>query len=207
MESICVWGDSIAYGSSDTEHGGWVALLRKYLEQNSTSDDLNVYNLGIPGDTTEGLVKRFESEAEVRNPDFCIFAIGINDSSSGDDFNTTRISREKFEQNLRLLIQNAKKISSTTVFVGLTRVDESLTQPFVDSERGTSYSNKSIQQFDFGIEVMCGEYKIPFIKMLGVLDAKHDLDDGLHPSAGGHQKMYNAIRDFLISQNIIEVKK
>lgn len=86
IKSFLVFGDSIAYGALDAQ-GGWVARLRAYIDS-LTLDDPNSYfrlfNLSIGGDSIEGLLKRFEYEAEQRLSEEAnttiIFAIGINDA-------------------------------------------------------------------------------------------------------------------------------
>lgn len=96
--SICVFGDSIVWGAWDKEMGGWVNRLRLSLEKKGF--DGEVYNLGISGDTSDGLIKRFEAEAEVRDADVAIISIGVNDSATDDSGNLV-ISPQQFEQNLR----------------------------------------------------------------------------------------------------------
>ena len=78
--NICIWGDSIAYGAWDSA-GGWADRLRVYLhgrEIDSRFEDYYwVYNLGIPGETSSDLAKRFEAELLPRTPHVALFAIGI----------------------------------------------------------------------------------------------------------------------------------
>jgi lysophospholipase L1-like esterase len=57
IETICVFGDSITWGAYDPERGGWVNRLRNDLEKK----EIESYNLGISGDTTADLLKRFNS--------------------------------------------------------------------------------------------------------------------------------------------------
>lgn len=59
MAHYIVFGDSITYGEGDL-HGGWVQYLREEL-----INDI-VYNLGIDGETTTGLVNRLEKEIKPR---------------------------------------------------------------------------------------------------------------------------------------------
>ena len=75
MQTICVFGDSIAWGASDSEKGGWVERLKIYMGEHRSG---NVYNLGVSGDTTNDLLERFEQEAKARESDVIIFAVGTN---------------------------------------------------------------------------------------------------------------------------------
>ncbi len=68
MAGILVFGDSISYGAWDIE-GGWVSRLRKFLDKKNLSEenfDCKVYNLGISGDNSSGVLNRFEFETRQR---------------------------------------------------------------------------------------------------------------------------------------------
>ncbi len=68
MSQILIFGDSNTYGAWDPD-GGWVARLRKFAdEKNMEGKDyfVLVYNLGIDGDDTSGVLKRIESETVAR---------------------------------------------------------------------------------------------------------------------------------------------
>ncbi len=74
MPNVICFGDSITRGENDHISGGWADRLkseaiRKFL--NSGDDEICVFNLGIGGETSKGLVGRFESELKPR--------IGIGD--------------------------------------------------------------------------------------------------------------------------------
>jgi lysophospholipase L1-like esterase len=141
MQIFC-FGDSITYGFWDRE-GGWVERLRKHLEQKalekSSPDNLNtesyvtVYNLGIPGDMSTGLIERVRGEFEARyNQDqesIFIFAIGINDTHYNSQADGYGVSLEEYKQNLKQLLQFAQCYSKKVVFIGLTPVDEKRANP------------------------------------------------------------------------------
>lgn len=185
--TICIFGDSIAWGAWDCENGGWADLLKKYL----MAESVITYNLGISDDTTEKLLQRFDAEVEARNPDIIIFAIGINDSM--DVFGKKPISLVKFADNLSSLTDKASQITNKIVFVGLTNVDEAKTIPYADTD--ASFDNQSIGEYDEAIRSFCEENDLIFIDALGLLINDDDLCDGLHPSLTGHQKMFETIKD------------
>jgi lysophospholipase L1-like esterase len=185
--TICIFGDSITWGAWDCENGGWADLLKKYL----LSESVITYNLGISDDTTEQLLKRFDTEVEARNPDIIIFAIGINDSM--DIFGKKPISLVKFADNLAALTDKALQITNKIVFIGLTSVDETKTIPYADTD--ASFDNQSIGEYDEAIRSFCEENDLIFIDALGLLINDDDLCDGLHPSSTGHQKMFETIKD------------
>jgi len=67
MANFFIFGDSISYGASDRS-GGWVVKFREYIEDknefNKTYNEL--FNLGISGDTSLDIIKRFENEIKCR---------------------------------------------------------------------------------------------------------------------------------------------
>ncbi|MFP4616852.1 MAG: SGNH/GDSL hydrolase family protein [Candidatus Paceibacterota bacterium] len=188
--TICIFGDSITWGAYDPEQGGWATRLRNYFELQD--EGIDVYNLGICGNTTDDLLERIEAEAISREPDLIIFAIGINDTQFIHSKNNTRVTFTEFQQNLTELLTIAKKFTNNIVFVGLTRVDESKTTP-IPWNTDKSYTNVNIERLDSAIEGFFEENKLKFIPVKDLLN-NDDFIDGLHPKTQGHIKMFERIR-------------
>lgn len=188
--NILVFGDSIVYGAWDKEKSGWVNRLRQKLES-KTNNYYNVYNLGIPGNTTSDLKERFEFEYKNRSikdaNNIIIFLIGINDTYIVNKKNN--ISLNEFKNNIIDLINKAKKHTENILFIGLSKVDESLVCP-VSWDKNISYVNKEITKFDKELEIICKQNKVSYMNIYNLIDIK-DLQDGLHPNDKGHQKIYN----------------
>lgn len=188
--NLCIFGDSITYGSYDPTNGGWVTLLRNYLEKNY--DDINTYGLGICGNTTEDLLKRFENEARARETDVVILAIGINDAQYIYSKSENRVSDVDFQNHIKKLFEIAKKITSKIIFVGLTSVDETKTTP-IPWNTDKVYKNERINLFDKFIENFCTENNLLFVQTSNLLN-KDELFDGLHPNTQGHMKIFEKIK-------------
>jgi len=94
-KKICVFGDSITWGAGDREKGGWAARLKNYFGRISDFN-VKITNLGISGDNTDDLLKRFKTEAVAREPNIIIFAIGTNDSQYIDSKDNPRVNLENF---------------------------------------------------------------------------------------------------------------
>ena len=199
-KKLCVFGDSIAWGSGDPVNGGWVAQLRHYLETNNY--DLRVYNQGISGEDTDRLLVRFGLENEVRNSEIIILAIGINDSQYIGTKDNPRVSLEKFQSNLNELISQANKTTKTIVFVEITNVDESLLTPVPWSDEKLFFDNDTIGKHNNVIKSVCNEHDLPFINLLNLLDTD-DLEDGLHPNTNGHKKIFLKVKGFLTANKIV----
>ncbi|MBS3175346.1 hypothetical protein J4440_05675 [Candidatus Woesearchaeota archaeon] len=192
-QTICIFGDSIVWGSWDPEEGGWVSRLRSYLE---TSDyEIRVYNCGVSGDNTDNLLQRFDVEATAREPSIVIFAIGINDSQYANSKNNSRVPIERFQYNLQKLINKAKKFTQKIIFLSLTKVDESKTMP-VPWDTTKYYDEENVKKYNSKIKDICNKNNLPFIDIFDLLD-NSDLEDGLHPNQEGHKKIFLKIKDFL----------
>jgi len=215
MTKICIFGNSITYGACDIEFGGWVQRLRKFLDEKAKQNPqlyFDVYNLGVSGDTTEDLLKRFEIEAKARLAELdegedaiIIFAIGINDSQYIHDKASLRVPEREFRENIKKLINLAKKFTSKLIFVGLTPVDETKTTP-IPWNTNKSYKNEHIQKYNQIIKLICKDNKIWFIEIFEKWiksDFKKLLEDGLHPNSLGHKNIFENVKEFLIKNKVI----
>ncbi|MFA5828159.1 MAG: SGNH/GDSL hydrolase family protein [Candidatus Shapirobacteria bacterium] len=175
-KTYCIFGDSVAQAAY--VNAGWVELLRRYLENKYFDSFVNVFNLGIGGNTTDDVLKRFEGEASVRNPDSIIFAIGINDTK---DYNP-----ELFVVNLIKLVDTASRFTKDINFVGLVLGDWRGDEPF---------SCDSTAEYNKLIEKITQQKGGRFISLQEKLLAE-DFADGLHPNKQGHKKMFEVIREY-----------
>ena len=208
---ILVFGDSIAYGNEDKK-GGWVERLKNFFIEKKFSDPnfyYSVYNLGVSGDTTEELLKRFEFETKQRlwidDEIIIIFDIGINDSQLINKERRLKVSPQKFEENLQELIFIARKFSSKIIFIGLTPVDDSKVDPLPWFPE-VSYKNEYIKNFNEIIKLVCDKNNIYFVGILNEFldrDYKRLLEDGAHPNSEGHKNIFKTVKDFLIKNKIV----
>lgn len=187
--AICIFGDSITWGASDSEKGGWVERTKVYFGEKY---DIDVYNLGVSGDATEDLLVRIESESKVREPNIIVFAVGVNDAQFIHSTNSNRISENDFRNNIGKLYEIAKKFVPKIIFVGLSPVDESKTKP-IPWNTDKTYTNERIKKFDQIIEDFCSKKNLKFIPINDLLN-NDDLIDGLHPNIQGHIKMFGRIK-------------
>src|SRR3989344_4325963 len=184
-EKILIFVDSITWGADDSEGLGWANRYRKHLE--SQEIDTAVYNLGIRGDTTTGLLKRFEVEANARNStNFCIvFAIGINDSRFVNNLETPETPLGLFKSNIERLIKLAEAFTKNIVFIGLTNITpEKITLPRVD--KNYLYTNDNIQIYNQAVQEIASRHEYKFINLQNLLRPEYFYEDGLHPNSQGH---------------------
>mgnify|MGYP001572510727 FL=1 len=193
MKSICVFGDSTAWGAWDMEKGGWVNRLWLYSAE-KTDGHLGFHNLSISGGTTETILERFELEAKVRGADGLIFQSGGNDSCLIGKDGPNKIPLDQFRKNLKEIIKKAKSITPNIIFIGFKNVDEAKTMPV--SWEDIYYINAEIKKYNEATETICRENNVPYLDIFGLLD-NEDIEDGVHPNSIGHEKIFAKVKDFL----------
>lgn len=199
MNTICVFGDSTAWGAWDTEKGGWVNRLWLFLSRKR--EDV-VYNLSIDGGTTKTILKRFELETKIRGADVLIFQSGGNDAAYEREEDNFLVPFDKFKENIEEIIKRAKKITDKIVFIGFKNVDETRTKPVL--WRDIYYKNENIKRYNDAMKDICVKNKVLFLSIFGLL-SNGDLDDGLHPNVDGHKKIFEAVQKFLTEKKIIKI--
>jgi len=209
MAKFFIFGDSLPYGKWDTELNGWASRLRRMLDEKVMNGNgyYETYNFGVPGDYSEGVLKRFESDLRPRFRDgediVIIFQLGINDTQFQSQTGKLRTSKEDFKKNLQELIGIAQKYTSKIVFLGLTPINEAqtLTVPWYHDNY---YQNKWIMEYNEIIGQVCNEKGAHFLEVFDKLNQKRYFDnlvDGLHPNSKGHEWMFRIVRDFLRDKN------
>ena len=195
---ICVFGASITFGFKDYEAGGWCDMLKRWL----MPEDISVFNLGICGDDSFDLLKRFDTECESRKPDCIILSVTGNDTQFLINKNHCRVLVKDTQNNFIKLIEQSKKYTENIIIVGLTKVDEKEINSIFIPNKNKYYKNVYIEKYDKLIQEIAETYNVKFINNLKLLN-DYDLEDGLHPNAQGHKKMFERIKDFLIENKII----
>lgn len=204
--TFCIFGDSTAWGAWDLEKGGWVNRLWLHI---ANKDDYNpLYNLSISGGTTETILGRFENEANIRfkaeedgnNTNVLIFQTGGNDSAYNPKDDKNLVTLEKFTSNIQKIIRRSRKITPHIIFIGFKNCDETRTTPV--SWVNLHYTNDSIQKYNDAMKKACEAESVAYIDIFGILEPT-DLEDGLHPNASGHEKLFRKILDSLGSLKYI----
>lgn len=199
IESICIFGDSTAWGAWDMEKGGWVNRLWLYAAGRSEENYVEIYNQSISGGTTDTILARFESEAKIRNADAIIFQTGGNDASYEHASDNFMVAPDKFRSNLEEIIKRSKKITKNIIFMDLKNCDESKTTPVPWAD--IYYANENIMKYSEIMREVCKKNNVSFLD-IALIDDK-DFDDGLHPNAAGHEKIFIQVRNYLIKNKWI----
>ena len=202
---IYCFGDSITYGEWD-EQGGWVQRIRSFADQAYIANrgaKTRVFNLGIPGDTSEDLLLRIEGEMAARfDPEvetLIIFDIGMNDSHYMVAEKKYFCEPHVFEVNIGRLVGIARKYTKKIAFVGLNPVDQRKVDP-LPWNAGKAYHSDRVKLLNAVVEKVAGEENLFFAdiwKSWVQIDFRALLFDGLHPNASGHRRIAERISPFL----------
>lgn len=184
------FGDSITYGEYDGVFGGWVDILKRYALQkyNEGSKELILYNLGIGGETTEGLVKRISHEMEARNSaegNIVFIGYGANDMAVKNG--TQTVEPERFKANIITAVQKAKSYAEAIYLISILPVSANIDGITVAS--GKRRSTAQILRYNRILQEIAGEYNLNYLDFYSGFVADKELllsRDGVHPNEKGY---------------------
>lgn len=184
------FGDSITYGEYDGVFGGWVDILKRYALQkyNEGSNELILFNLGIGGETTEGLVKRIPYEMAARNSaegNIVFMGYGANDLATKEGVQI--VNPEKFKTNILTAIQEAKRYSNDIYLVSILPFSKNVDGVVVAS--GKLRTNDKVLIYNQILKDLAAENSLHYIDFYSAfLEDKEILlsKDGVHPNEKGY---------------------
>lgn len=211
--NILVFGASTTYGAWDPE-GGWVARLRKFLDEDNIKNRLNdyqinlIYNLGISDETSQNILDRLDTDCKPRlwkdALNVFIFEVGKNDALFNNNTQTIETPIKKFEENLKSLIKKARQYCQKIIFVGSFPVDKRVDP--MPWNKSCSYKNEDIKKYNQSVKKICQEEEIPFIDIyqnFADQDFSIYLQDGIHPNSAGHQIIFEKVKSFFLISGIL----
>jgi lysophospholipase L1-like esterase len=206
MGKIIVFGDSIAYGKWDHQ-GGWVNRLRQYIDKQyniGKGGNVQVYNLGIPGEVAPRLAERFSEELSYRIEkdahNLVLIAVGVNDSCPNNWMTQQQTPPEEFSRAITQMVESARTQQCRVCAIGLTPVDPA-------KSKGLAFSNEEVQKYDHYLQETCDAIKTDKIEMYNNLINTRYADtlvDSVHPSSDGHEALYHLVLNFLQSKQLLQ---
>ena len=194
MRHALIFGDSIAMGHNAPNMEGWAHHLKKFWEERDPA--VTVINVARDGAKTTDVLSHLESDCEKYRPDEVVLAIGLNDSAYSFAGHQSSIPREKFEQNIEQILTIVEKHAKKIIIIGIGRVNE-VHSTFSDENNVVyQYQNIVIQKFNDSLSGIAATRKAVFVPIFDLL-SDDELDDGTHPTAKGHQKLFEAIKKVL----------
>jgi lysophospholipase L1-like esterase len=202
-KKICVFGDSLVSSEHYKEYDNWVAILLKYVSK--LNKDNLVYNQGISGETTTGLIKRIDVELKARSPNIIIIHIGSNDANLIKGKMQT--SEKEFVSNYKNILLISKIHSRNIIVTGLTPCDESKTRPTI-WDKNEFILNKNIKEYNDIIKIICKKENVLFLDIFDDFKNQKNYaqslvkEDGIHLNKKGNEFFANKLIEFGKSKKI-----
>lgn len=188
------FGDSITYGEYDGVFGGWVDILKRYALQKfheGNGDELILFNLGIGGETTEGLLKRIPHELKARNSadgNIVFLSYGANDLAVKDGQQI--VNPEQFRNNIKEAVTHARQFSNEIYLVSILPFSQKIDGVAVSS--GKKRINEDVVVYNQILKDIAAEDSLIYIDFYSAfLEDKEILlsADGVHPNEKGYGMM------------------
>lgn len=196
------FGDSITYGEYDGVFGGWVDILKRYALQKfheGNGDELIIFNLGIGGETTEGLLKRMPVELEARNSadgNLVFISYGANDLAVKEGVQI--VDPEKFKSNIIKAVQHAKQFSKDIYLISILPVSQKIDGVVVST--GKMRTNEEVVVYNQVLKDIAAGESLGYIDFYSAfLEDKEILlsGDGVHPNEKGYGMMAEVARPII----------
>jgi lysophospholipase L1-like esterase len=196
-DRIFCLGDSITLGCNDSLGLGWPGRLGRDLRHNGRS--LAMYNLGINGDTSLDIARRWRNEVDARSRDaagLILFAFGFNDASRPAN-GELQVELEASIGAARQLLQEAKAVSEV-LWIGPTPLDESVNPLQTEFDTWTMY-NAEIACYDSAYTQLAEEIGIDYLRLFPAFVnsprylAALNAGDKVHPGDDGYAMIAEAI--------------
>lgn len=187
------FGDSITYGEYDGVFGGWVDILKRYALQkyNEGSNELILFNLGIGGETTEGLLNRMSHEMKARNSadgNIVFLGYGANDLAIKDG--NQLVNPEQFKTNIEIAVQNAKQYSKDIYLISILPISEKIDGKI--SPTGKLRTNQEVLIYNQILRNIATENSLHYIDFHSAFFKDKEIllsKDGVHPNEKGYGMM------------------
>lgn len=189
--NVLIIGDSLVYGLGDDEKGGWANRLRLSLEKRNDYY-YDVYNLGIPDDSSLDILTRFDREIENRYYQgelMVIYQFGANDSSQ------TKTDYKTFSARVKTIIQMTKKYTNKIAFINIPKAIEI----DVEGRLGiiAEVRNDKINEYNLYLKEACLDEKVEYININKIIHLEDLSEDGVHPNSKGYEKISNIVYEYI----------
>ncbi len=174
LRQMNVKADVVFFGDSLIYYGNFSSVF----------PDKVVCNLGLRGDTIQGLINRIE-QIELLCPAAIYLMIGINDVAISD-LNQFRINYKELLQQLKVRVPNSELIVYNML-------------PVNNYQFLISCDNTQISLYNIEIEKAAKQLKIQFVDLFSIYQKDGFLPsevttDGIHLKSEGYKKWYELIK-------------
>jgi len=181
MKLVCI-GDSLTFGYGIKRSEAWTRLIAEL-------HGLEVLNKGVNGDTSGGMLSRFQYDVVLEKPDMVMIMGGVNDLIMGAPVgvvqaNITAMAHQARGRMIRPIIGIPTPVNPRMARQFWSDVTdfEAVAQMQVSLREGLMKFCK-----DFGVH--CIDFYLPFQKAVAERGEHALYIDGLHPTAEGNRIM------------------
>ena len=185
---ICFIGDSFVSGAFDDECLGWVGRISASARRRK--HDVSPYNLGVRGETSVQIARRWRAEAEMRQSaqqeGRLVFEFGVNDA---------REVNGKRQMEAAQTLAAAREILSAAVAWKPTLM-------IGPPPGGDSARNLRVKELSEAMARLSGELRLPYFDSFTPLAASSTFIastkaiDGTHPNAAGYAEWARLIDEW-----------
>lgn len=209
-QKIILLGDSITQAGGN--YGGYVWLMRRYLNTLYPQSKIELIQAGISGQTSVDLRQRFRQDVLEQNPDLVTINIGVNDiiqsfkNAPNESENTANI--ERYRQNLTAMVKAAQAQNIAVMLLSPTIIGEDLNgrenirlREYIAVMRAVAAQNRCrFLDLNLPFRDVILTYQRYGGKAQNILTR-----DGIHPNLAGHQILaYTILRSWGIPEEQIQ---
>ena len=185
-------GDSFVAGAGDPEGRGWVG--RVVAAAFGGGMPLTPYNLGVNGQTSADVSRRWQAEVLQRLPadvdGRVVFSFGTNDTKLEDG--RLRVQPDASVANLEHVLDRAHELDLAAFVVG----------PAPATDAGDR--ERRIEQLSSRFAAVASLRGVPYVEVYGAIaasavwGAEAEAGDGAHPAAGGYDLFAELVAEPLL---------
>ena len=184
------WSDAPPYGK------GYAKMVVDLITAKYPERAIEYVNVGISGNTSADLVKRWEDDVIRLNPDWLTIKIGINDLWASMDKKPTAITPENYRNNLLLILTETKKKTKAKIIL----IDPFYMSTNKNNESVESAFLRQLPEYICIVEEMSKKFKLArvktheiFQKHLKIRPRNHFGIEPVHPNLSGHMIIANEL--------------
>jgi lysophospholipase L1-like esterase len=192
---ICFVGDSYVDGTGDPECLGWVGRVCQMAWRRDRQ--VTSYNIGIRGETSTMLARRWRAECEIRlpaaSPALIVFLFGINDIAVQLGVGR-RVDKQVSIENARRIVRDAS-CWKPTLWIGPPPANEACCPQSPMPGVSFDFRNDQLLELNAAFSAIAAEISVPFLDVATPLSTSaaylksQTEGDRMHCSADGYEEI------------------
>ncbi|MCC0636714.1 MULTISPECIES: SGNH/GDSL hydrolase family protein [unclassified Clostridioides] len=183
MKIVCL-GDSLTYGFGVSRSNSWTNIV-------SQETGLEIINKGINGDTTSGMLVRFNEDVLQNSPDMVFIMGGTNDFIAG-------AGNEVINSNIMAMVHQAYAKNIIPIIGIPLRPDIPNVREDWSSFTDFNTVSKKLESYNYWIKKFSVTFNTDFVDFYSEYNKSMEKEgykklyfDGLHPTKEGHRIIAN----------------